>query len=265
MRPPRGNVRAMASGDPFAVHVLRENNYEKLLTVRFEVLDGGMGILGLRKPGRQDPGPAVAMEEPGIDVDHLRAGRFVHVVVAGTRQSYALSRITPEFVEKLPENRWYTLSAVTEYGFRYLVPPEGIADDAQAAVTLQPVKQSAVADSLGDVAKSISAPRPKSVASAAQTGTPAPMGERTHGPPRGISSSVPPASLPPRQTPVAPALAQAVLDGLDLDGARRHLGEEMAKVEALHAYVADLTTALRASEARERDLLDLLSKWQRRG
>ena len=93
----------MPNTETFAVHIRRENTYETKLVVRFEVLDGGMGVLGLRSPGRTDPPPQVANEESGIEVLHLRAGRFVHVTTDGVRQSYAMSRVTQELIEQLDE------------------------------------------------------------------------------------------------------------------------------------------------------------------
>lgn len=254
----------MSSGAAFVFHIRRESLYEDTLVVRFEVLDGGMGVLGLRKPGRTDPAPSLHSEESGIGVEHLRGGRFVHVVTGGSRQSYALSRVTAELVQKIEENEWVTLDPITEYGFRYLVPPEGVADriEGGAAVQLQPMKEDSVAEKLGGLANMLKAPRPQSVASAAATGTS--TADASEASP--VSEpSAPAGDLPAQQVPVSPALADSALDSLDLTQARTHLRDEMAKVNALHGRVAELERALEESKAREADLLAVLSKWQTRG
>lgn len=251
----------MSVTETFAVHLKRENNYETSLVVRFEVLDGGMGVLGLRAPGRIDPAPQVASEESGIEVSHLRAGRFVHVTTESVRQSYAMSRITEELVEQLGE-KWITLDAVTEYGFRYLVVPEGALEAAEPAVSVQlePVKDSALDDKLGIVAHMLKAPRPKSVASVSSTGSKSvqsSLGAKS-------GSDGPEVILPPRPTAIAPALAQSALEGLTLEQAVAALKAEMVKVEDLHRALEAREGQLLESRQREADLLDVLSKWQRR-
>ncbi len=248
------------SEQPFAFHLRRDNPYEPVVTVRFEVLDGGMGVLGLRVPGRTDPPPSLHAEESNISVDALRAGRFVHVVSGGTRQSYALSRITKEVIEALPDDRWVALDAVTEYGFRYLVPPKDLGEQVKPKVQLQPVKREAVAEDIGRVANLIKAPRPASVAPAGGLAkAPAEHMPEATLTPQGASTDI-----APRQVPVAPALAESALDGLSLEQARDYLKAEMAKVEALHNHAARLERELAASRAREADLLEVLKRWQSR-
>ena len=110
-------------GEPFQVYARRQSNGPNLV-IRFECKEG-MGILGIRKVGRQDPAPSAAYEEEEIDPASLRAGRFVHVLSSGQRQSYALSRISTEVAARLPTTAWVELKPQTEYGFRYLVAPEG--------------------------------------------------------------------------------------------------------------------------------------------
>lgn len=253
-------------GPPFAFHLRRDDPYTHAVTVRFEVLDGGMGVLGLRTPGRVDPPPSLHGEETGIEADALRAGRFIHVVTGGSRQSYALSRLTEEVVASLPDDRWILLDLHTEYGFRYLVAPADLSSAAppEASVQLQPVRQSAVAESIGAMAALLKVPRPASVASAAASGTPTALPAAAQMPDSTLSPNASSTEVAERQVPVAPALAESVLASLDLDQARAYLKAEMAKVEALHAHAGRLERELAASRAREVDLLDVLRKWQSR-
>lgn len=254
----------MSNSQPFLFHLRRDNPYETTVTVRFEVLDGGMGVLGLRLAGREDPAPTLHAEEANVEAADLRAGRFVHVVTGGTRQSYALSRITADVIDAIPEDRWVTLDAVTEYGFRYLVAPDDLetAGEGGAAVDLQPVAQSAVSQKIGEVANLLKTPRPKSVASASASGTDSMPPQAELAP---AAEPLPDtAAVAPKQVPVASALAKSALEGLTLEEAREHLLAEMAKVDKLHAHAAALEQRLAASRAREADLLEVLKRWQSR-
>lgn len=252
-------------GSPFAFHLRRDDAYANSVTVRFEVLDGGMGVLGLRTAGRVDPAPSLHAEETGIEAEALRAGRFIHVVTGGSRQSYALSRLTEEVVAALPDDRWITLDLLTEYGFRYLVPPADLTSaPVEASVQLQPVKQSAVSDAIGSMAALLKVPRPASVASASASGTTTALPAAAQMPDSTLSPNASSTEIAERQVPVAPALAESALAGLDLDQARAFLKSEMAKVEALHAHAARLERELAASRARETDLLEVLRRWQSR-
>jgi len=204
-------------------------------------------------------------------VDHLRAGRFVHVVSSGARQSFALSRVTEELVQKIEADEWVTLDAITEYGFRYLVPPDEVAGRVEggAAVQLQPMKESSIGDALGGVTSLLKAPRPKSVASASETGTPTAARREAEPEPASETPETPAAPQaaaadPAPQVPVSPSIADAALEGLDTDALRAHLREEMAKVDTLQTRVTALQKALDESQAREKDLLDVLAKWQSR-
>lgn len=67
---------------------------------------------------------------------------------------------------------------------------------------------------------------------------------------------------PPRQVPVAPALAREALSRLSHQDAIGYLQAEMAKVEALHQHLSELERRLAASEAREKDLMTVLQRWQ---
>src|SRR5690242_9455516 len=104
-----------SDGEPFRVYARRESLGASALVLKFECKEG-MGILGLRKAGRTDPAPAPAYEEEDIDPASLRAGRFVHVLPSGQRQSYALSRISSEVAARMPTDRWVELKPHTEYG-----------------------------------------------------------------------------------------------------------------------------------------------------
>lgn len=214
---------------PFKVLVRPDPTSHDALVLQFEV-DEGLGLLGLRREGRPDPQPTVHYEETDISVDLMRAGRFVHVVAGGQRQSYALSRITAEIVRRLPSDRWTELRPVTEYGFRYLVVPEEVASrrPPPAAVT-------------------VSAPLPSRTPTGA---TPAPAS------PRG--------ELPPRRVPLDPQLAEAALEQLTLPEALDVLRRQMAEVERLHLRVIELEQQLEQSRAREQDLLEVLRRWQER-
>lgn len=221
-----------SEGEPFQVFARRETAGESLV-FRFECNDG-MGILGVRKVGRQDPAPATVYEEADIDPASLRAGRFVHVLPSGQRQSYALSRIAPEIAARLPTDKWVELKPHSEYGFRYLVAPEDqLVDPSKPAV----VAVAATAAPASAAAGAPSAPAPAAA-------------------PRN------PPSLPPTQTPMSPALAEAALKAMGKDQAIEALKGEMAKVDQLHRRVTELQAELEKSRARERDLLDLLGRWQ---
>jgi hypothetical protein len=245
MRPP---------SDPFRVHIRRQNHADPVVVLRFEVKEG-MGILGLRQLGRDAPPPSVHHEEQEIDPGALRAGRFVHVLPSGQRQSYALSRLTEDIAGRLPYDAWANLSPVSEFGFRYLVVDEEALIQAPGRATVSASQPPSSAQVNPSAAPSLRAPgltatRPTSVA-------------RVGG--ASEAKSVGRASLPPRQVPIAPALAEAALRGLDPGDAAGLLKDEMKKVEALHDRLAQVETQLGASQARERDLLEVLSKWQSRG
>jgi len=241
------------ASDPFRVHIRRQNHADSVVVLRFEVKEG-MGILGLRQMGRDASPPSVHHEEQEIDPGVLRAGRFVHVLPSGQRQSYALSRLTEDIAGRLPYDAWANLSPVSEFGFRYLVVDEAslVQAPGKATVSASQPPQVQVKASAGPTlrAPSLTATRPTAVARAgggneAQSGSPS--------------------SLPPRQVPIAPALAEAALRGLDPADASGLLKEEMKKVEALHNRLAEAEAQLSASQARERDLIEVLSKWQSRG
>lgn len=239
------------SDTPFRVHVRPDPSMQDALVVRFE-LNEGMGVLGLRKVGREDPQPTVHFEETEVDAEYLRAGRFVHVLASGQRQSYALSRISADIIRRLPDDQWVELKPVTEYGFRYLVVPEELALKARtaAAIAVGPAVQVASAPAgvteTGSASPVAPAPRPQPVTKI--SATPAPSADRQ--------------AAPPRQVAMDPALASAALERLTREEAVDHLRRQMAKVEQLHLRVIELQQQLEQSHTREQDLLQLLVRWQ---
>ncbi|MEO0602059.1 MAG: hypothetical protein AAF211_11530 [Myxococcota bacterium] len=217
-------------GEPFQVFARRDSSGAGLV-IRFECKEG-MGILGIRKMGRKDPTPSAVYEEEDIEPSALRAGRFVHVLGTGQRQSYALSRISPEVASRLPADSWTELKPQTEYGFRYLVVPDAPATDALVPEVVPP--EPAVDDEK-------TAPTSNKKGASRSPSPPPPTG----------------------QVPMNPQLAKAALDGLTREQALEYLRVEMAKVEDLGRRVAELEAALRRSEGREQDLLEVLSRWRR--
>ena len=248
----------MSKTEPFQVYLRRESNFETTVTVRFELTEG-MGVLGLRVGGRTDPPPSVHSEESNIEADDLRAGRFVHVLSGGRRQSYALSRVTADVIEHLSEGSWIELEAVTEYGFRYLVPPKPNEVEAYASVKMEPLSVTAAeTKNFGAAVAHMRAPRPKGVALASETGAPStPTAASRPAPTAGDGHH--------QQVSVAPALAESMLAGLSGADAIAALKTEMQRVADLHKKVLELERRLEESKAREADLLGVLGSWQSRG
>lgn len=218
-------------GEPFKVFARRQPGAPGLV-IRFECKEG-MGILGIRMQGRTDPQPSVAYEEEGVEPSSLRVGRFVHVLANGQRQSYALSRITAGVAGRLPTDAWVELKPQTEYGFRYLVVPD---DEAPAEETSAAVEESA----------------PPPLPGASMESAPASPSTAAAPPPRAAGL----------QVPVAPPLAESMLANLTKEQAIDYLKGEMARVHQLQQQVEELGLALARSKSRERDLLNVLSKWQ---
>lgn len=251
-------------GEPFKVYARRDSTADALV-LKFECNEG-MGVLGIRKLGRADPLPSAAYQEEDIEPASLRAGRFVHVLPSGQRQSYALSRISPEFALRLPSDRWVELRPHTEYGFRYLIAPEEQLQQpvkAAAAVAvatpapLAPQAPAAPGPQPGKTPVPTSAPAP-----APANDTPTPAIEPVERPaPVARLPSLPPGTIP-QTTAMSPPIAEAALKGLSKEQAVEHLRTEMSKVNALLQKVGELDEALRKSRSRERDLLEVLSKWQ---
>jgi len=239
----------IVDGDVFEVYVRREASDERRLVFRFECKEG-MGVLGIRKADRTDPPPSSVYQEGDIDPDSLRAGRFVHVLASGQRQSYALSRVNAEVARRLPNDAWVQLEPLTEYGFRYLVVPEDKLVD--------PTQKAAVAvAAAAPTPKVAAAPSAPAAAAPAKSPRPAPVAKA-----KGAPAAAPAASSVPAQTPMAPSLAKEALAKLDREAAIRHLQGEMEKVAQLQRELSEAQQALAKSEGREKDLLELLAKWR---
>lgn len=291
---------------PFKVFIRREPGYDLHLTVRFEVADGH-AILSLQKggQGKQETSPALVHEERDIGAKELRAGRFIHVLsTTGRRQSYALSRLTEETLERVPDDGWTELNALTEYGFRYLVVPESALLPAQStgAAAAQVAVPGGITRSaepaVARVAASPAAARagggtPAPPAARAGTATPTPAPAFQAAAPGGAPSALQRAmnairsgrpgvegegtggldtvrTATPRPAPTAkvsggmvgrptPVASVPLADPSDMshDEAVRH-------VTALQERVQDLERRLADSEARERDLIEVLTRWQSR-
>lgn len=264
----------MQEGEPFKVFARRESVGSGLV-IRFECKEG-MGVLGIRKSGRSDPAPVAAYEEEEIEPASLRAGRFVHVLPSGQRQSYALSRLSAEVAGRMPTDRWVELKPHTEYGFRYLVAPDSELDSTVAAVAVglpraertgpipipaaNPSASPAAPDD-APVIESRPEPAPRPAPAPRVSTQPAP--ERTNPttgpvpmPPREASTG-----LPPPQSAMSPVLAEAALKLLTKEQAVDQLRSEMTKVMVLQQRVAELEELVRRSKSRERDLLELLARW----
>ena len=235
-----------SGAQPFDVLVRQENTGEVRLVIKFECREG-MGVLGIRKVDRVDPPPSAVYQEADIEPGSLKAGRFVHVLGSGQRQSYALSRLSADIAARLPTDAWVELKPHSEYGFRYLVVPDEALQDAAPAAAAAAVAAAAPA--------------------VAAVGKPAPValpagGASTAEPKPSATAAASPSPAVPKQVPMAPALAESALAGLTKDTAIEHLKGEMAKVTTLHNEVQRLQGELAKSHARETDLIAMLSKWR---
>jgi len=180
-----------------------------------------------------------------------------------------LSRLGEDTAARLPHDRWVSLEPQTEYGFRYLVAPadqlEADRGPAAQVVMGSGPSTSETAPTNPPAASPAGAPQrnsssvPGAALRTAPPGSVPPAVQRSSVPPG--SASLPPGSIPP-QTPMIPALASSALAKLTRDQAIDHLKGEMAKVSALQKHIADLEDQLRRSTSRERDLIEVLGKWQ---
>jgi len=103
---------------PFSVYV-RKNRAAPGLEIRFLVNDG-TAILRLR--GGRTEESVVRFEVDGVPIDALRAGRFVHVLQSGARQTYSLARVPSDLEDHLDVGEWHPLLPQVDAGFRYLLP-----------------------------------------------------------------------------------------------------------------------------------------------
>lgn len=233
-----------------------------LVTLRFEMKEGyGELIVG----GDRKASPSAAGEIAEATGEQLRAGRFVHVLASGQRrQSYSLSRIDDNRIQRLSDNKWTELQSFTEFGLRYLdLPDLSASRPAVAAVQVSanpaPSRAQVPPTTRSDTAhaRSVTPPKPspRTPQIRASSGNPAP------------ARSTAPASQPPSNPArsVQPGLAAETVKRLSVEQLRAQLLREMQTVHELDSLVERLESDLTASQARERDLLDLLSRWQKRG
>jgi hypothetical protein len=213
-----------------------------LVSLRFEMSDGyGELFVGDGRPAPPSPSGEIA-EATG---EQLRAGRFVHVFPSGRkRQSYSFSHIDDDRIQQLEADRWIELTAATEFGLRYLDLTATSAAPAQATaavrVTASPVPPREATSS--------------GVTSSPPGHTPSPT-PRRQGP-----TTLP----PPEMRSVQPSLTEDAVRRLPIEAVRAHLLQEMATTVTLGRRVADLERDLRLSQQRERDLLEILTRWQTR-
>jgi hypothetical protein len=263
----------------FRVVIKRLPGYVPLVALRFEMLEGyGELIVGDDRMAA----PAAAGEVPEVTGDQLRAGRFVHVLSSGKRrQSYSLSRLDDDRIQRLDDSRWTELVTTTEFGLRYLdlADVERTVGLATVTVSANPAPARSAAPGLtaggASVATSTSVrPAPSRIlAQAPRAGTPgvAAAASGTGGPPPARSVVAQPAE--PRSLPafdaavpsVGPSLAEDTIRRLGVDALRANLLHELAVNRELQLRLQDLENALESSRARERDLLEILSRWQGRG
>ena len=273
-------------GPDFKVLIRRLPGYEPLVSLRFEMNEGyGELLVG----DRRRASPAGAGEVGDANGEQVRAGRFVHVLASGRRrQSYALSRLDDARLQRLPDDSWTELVPITEFGIRYLDMPELAPANAVASlqVSAQPAEprtetppmastsvppaqaRTSVASSLpprptpvSSVVPASRTPSPASTTTA--SGSVAPPVQRGASPHRsGPTYAAPTGAAAPLS--VESTLAEGAVQNLPIGEARQRLLAEMAKVGALTRQVEELSTRLDESRAREADLLDVLTKWQRR-
>ncbi|MBN2799846.1 MAG: hypothetical protein JXX28_11935 [Deltaproteobacteria bacterium] len=248
---------------PFQIWLMREPGAELMVSLRFQV-DTGLGALGLRLPGRVDPSPSTAAEESRVGASVLQASRFIHLPEGSQRRnSYAFSRLAPSVIGDLSFGDWVELEVITEYGFRYLVVP----GQGGTAATPSPASVQ------------VAGPRPARVQVDSEPAVARIRVGATHGavppPSANLMEDSPPPSpapvdrrgpegLPPRSMPMDPSLGAAALRALNREKAVALLKNEMAKTAELHQRLELLEGKLRAAEDRERDLLELLQRWQAR-
>ncbi|MFT7519149.1 MAG: hypothetical protein ACI9MC_001289 [Kiritimatiellia bacterium] len=323
----------------FIVKVRRLPGYESAVAIRFEMNEGfGEMLVG---PNRK-ASPSTGSELPEARGDHVRAGRFVHVLASGRRrQSYALSRLDDDRLQRLPDSGWTELVPVTEFGIRYLDLPElgpvhsfaavqvsaepspprnpsavparrvyqAHASTAGQAPRLDTSGQAPRLDTSGQAPRlgtsgqalragtaglppRVSAPTPRSasmspvVRANSHSAVPRLSADRAASGPALAGRTVTPQAsrrvASPRPVPVrtldslgTPAVAppvsleaglgEAAVRNLSAADARHRLLTEMNKVGQLLQQVAEIEAKLEQSRARERDLLDVLSRWQLRG
>ncbi|MFK7926853.1 MAG: hypothetical protein AB8H79_01600 [Myxococcota bacterium] len=118
----------------FRILVRRVPGYEPSAAVRFEMREG-YGELHIGDRNRASPAAQGEISEAACE--QVRMGRFVHVLSSGKRrQSYSLSRLDDDRIQRLSEDKWIQLVPLTEFGIRYLDLPSAEDSGAVAAVKL---------------------------------------------------------------------------------------------------------------------------------
>lgn len=264
----------------FKVMLRRVPGYEPSVSIRFEMSEGfGELLVG----DKRHASPSAIGEVTEVTGEVLRAGRFVHVLSSGRRrQSYALSRIDDERLQRLSDDRWTELSPLTEFGIRYLELPAlepapsvavvqvaaaedrpRVAAAPRVTASLSPGAGTATRGSVSPPSSRTKAPRPAPAASLSPTRTAPPPAAPRHASQNGAPPRI--ASPTAAPIPVEAELGRAAVQRLSADEARIRLLGEMAKVADLLDRVKQAEEALAASQARERDLLEVLARWQKRG
>ncbi|TVQ90119.1 MAG: hypothetical protein EA397_14310 [Deltaproteobacteria bacterium] len=210
--------------------------------------------------------------------DQLRAGRFVHVLASGRRrQSYSMSRIDDDRLQRLDDSRWTELQSFTEFGLRYLDLPD-LSASAPVVAAVQVSANPAPARASGPATtrtRSVNPAPGRSVTPAtARSATPASARTASPAQPRGASSAAVSTANPaasrghsPKSQPrsVQPELAAESIKRMSTDQLRATLQREMHTVQQLNQLIERLEGELEASRERERDLIEVISKWQSRG
>ena len=282
----------------FRVLIKRLPGYVPLVSLRFEMSEGyGELIVG----DDRKAAPAASGEIVEVTGEQVRAGRFVHVLASGRRrQSYSLSHLDDARLLRLDDQRWTLLTSTTEFGLRYLDLPDLDATGQIAAVTVSASPAPGRAHHPGSAqpagprvalphqAGSSASPAParaavpvgtpavasaSASASPAQPRTAAPRAPslRTEppslAPDTAAADSLPPDSWTGSAAPhsIGVALTDEAVRRLSITEARTALLQEIGTNRALHQRVVELEQQLRASVARERDLIELIARWQSRG
>ncbi|MCO4743921.1 MAG: hypothetical protein KC912_03975 [Proteobacteria bacterium] len=219
-------------------------------SVRFQVHDKVRATLAFPGHSEQAPSPAGTVED--LDLDSLRAGRFIRVDEEGRRRSYQLSRLDRTNLLAVGAEDWHSLSERNDGGFRYLMLPETARPAAVASVQLSAAAKPAPARGAGLRARAMAAGRTMPPTPAPALRAPAPKPPKAR--PTAVAST----------RPIATELADKALAELGRDEAISRLGAAYTELGALRQEAADLQARLEASRQREADLIEVLGRWQSR-
>ena len=179
----------MSKKPAFTVQVQHDGG--SAAAVRFQLHSTGKGTLAF--PGMSEGLPARSQEVSDLDLDSVRAGRFILVDDEGRRRSYQLSRLDRVGMLGLAAMDWHALVETNDGGFRYLTLPAN-ATAGSAAVQVQ-----APSAGGGLRARAMAAGRVATSEAMAPTLPAAP--QRRAGPPTGAAT----VSLAPTAAPSAPS------------------------------------------------------------